>query len=298
MPTTLQNMATPVAPDALPASDACRTLDAEGQRILDRMRTRNPKADPRAILPDVHPSRIPRHIAIIMDGNGRWANQRGFPRAFGHRNGASAVRSVIDECSKLGVEVLTLYSFSMENWKRPSDEVSGLMELYLTYLDGEIERFMAENLRFVQIGRREGLAPQVLAAADRLMEATKNNTGATLVLAVNYGARAEIVDAVRAISAKVAKGEIRPEDICDRMVSDHLYTAGLPDPDLLIRTAGEMRVSNYLLWQISYAELHVTDVLWPDFAAKDLHAAIRDYARRTRKFGGLVDTQPGAPAKG
>ncbi len=252
-----------------------------------RIRLANPKADPLGRLPDVHPQRIPRHIAIIMDGNGRWARQRGFPREFGHRNGAAAVRAVIEECGALGVEVLTLYSFSMENWKRPVGEVSALMQLYMTYLEGEIEKFMKENLRFRQIGRREGLAPEVLEAADRLTELTKHNTGSTLCLAVNYGSRAEIVDAVRAIAEKVRRGELSPQQITDATVAEHLYTAGLPDPDLLIRTAGEMRVSNYLLWQISYAELHVTDVLWPDFGSADLHAAIRDYAKRNRKFGGL-----------
>jgi undecaprenyl diphosphate synthase len=275
----------PTATAAAPASPFAG--DPSAIAAVERLRRRAPKADPMGRLPDVHPERIPRHIAIIMDGNGRWAKQRGFPREFGHRNGAAAVRAVIEECSLLGVEVLTLYSFSMENWKRPQGEVSALMSLYMTYLEAELERFMKENLKFRQIGRRDGLAPEVLEAADRLTEVTKHNTGSTLCLAVNYGARAEIVDAVRAIAERVKRGEISPGDIDDATIHDHLYTAGLPDPDLLIRTAGEMRVSNYLLWQISYAELHVTDVLWPDFGAADLHAAIRDYAGRTRKFGGL-----------
>jgi undecaprenyl diphosphate synthase len=253
------------------------------------MQARNPKADPVGRLPDVHPARIPRHIAIIMDGNGRWAKQRGFPRVFGHRSGAAAVRGIIEECGKLGVEVLTLYSFSSENWKRPAEEISALMQLYTSYIEGELERMQQENIRFLQIGRRDGLAPDVLEAADRLMEATKQNTGATLCLAVNYGARGEIVDAVRRIAERVKAGELSPSAITDQTIHDHLYTAGLPDPDLLIRTAGEMRVSNYLLWQISYAELHVTDVLWPDFGVGELHAAIRDYASRTRRFGGLED---------
>ena len=252
------------------------------------MRARNPKADPAAYIPDVHPAKIPRHIAIIMDGNGRWANARNLPRALGHRAGAEVVRTIIEQCGKLGVEVLTLYSFSMENWKRPEAEVSALMQLYMQYIEQELARFMEENIRFRQIGRREGLAPEVLAAADRLTEATKNNTAATLCLAVNYGARTEIVDAVRAIASRVKRGEIDPAQITEDTIHDHLYTAGLPDPDLLIRTAGEMRVSNYLLWQISYAELHVTDTLWPDFGIEDLHTAIRDYASRTRKFGGLA----------
>jgi undecaprenyl diphosphate synthase len=281
MPATTAQSPLPPAPPS-PFAD-----DPSALAAVARIRRANPKADPLGRLPDVHPERIPRHIAIIMDGNGRWARNRGFPREFGHRNGASAVRAVIEECGALGVEVLTLYSFSMENWKRPADEVSALMQLYMAYLEGEIEKFMRENLRFRQIGRRDGLAPEVLQAADRLTEMTKDNTGSTLCLAVNYGARAEIVDAVRAIAQRVKRGELDPGAITDETVHEHLYTAGLPDPDLLIRTAGEMRVSNYLLWQISYAELHVTDVLWPDFGVQDLYAAIRDYAKRTRKFGGL-----------
>ncbi len=262
--------------------------DPDAARVVERMRLRSPHADPLAFLPDVHPAKIPRHIAIIMDGNGRWANQRGLPRVMGHRAGAAAVRPIIEQCGRLGVEVLTLYSFSIENWKRPSDEISALMQLYVQYLEKELLEFMKENIRFVQIGRREGLAPEVLAAADRMAEATRGNTGATLCLAVNYGARTEIVDAVRAIARRAVAGEIAPDQISDQTIHDHLYTAGLPDPDLLIRTAGEMRVSNYLLWQISYAELHVTDVLWPDFGVSQLHAAIRDFAKRTRKFGGLA----------
>lgn len=251
------------------------------------LRARFPAAAPLERLPDVHPERIPRHIAIIMDGNGRWAQERGFPRIFGHRNGAAAVRTVLEECKGLGVEVLTLYSFSLENWKRPEDEVAALMHLYELYLDGEREALVRQNIRFRQIGRREGLPQPVLDAADRLTEATARSNGPTLCIAVNYGSRAEITDAARAIAQRVARGEISPDQIDERMFAQHLYTAGLPDPDLLIRTAGEMRVSNYLLWQISYAELHVTPRLWPDFGVKDLHAAIRDFAGRKRRFGGL-----------
>lgn len=231
-----------------------------------------------------------------MDGNGRWAKQRGFPRAFGHRNGAAAVRSVLEECGRLGVEVLTLYSFSIENWKRPADEVQGLMDLYTAYLEGELDRLMRENIRFRQLGRREGLPEAVLNTVDRIVAMTAGNTGATLCLAVNYSSRAEITDACREIAREAAAGRIRAEEITPEMISARLYTAGLPDPDLLIRTAGEMRVSNYLLWQISYAELHVTPVLWPDFGVPELHAAIRDYAGRSRRFGGLDDsTAPCAP---
>jgi undecaprenyl diphosphate synthase len=258
------------------------------------MRARNPKADPLSRLPDVDPARIPRHIAIIMDGNGRWAQERGFPRIFGHRNGARSVREVIQECGVLGVEILTLYSFSLENWKRPDEEVGALMELCKTYLEGELGEMMREGLRFKVIGRREGLPPEVLAGIDLVTEMTKDNTAATLCLAINYGSRAEIVDATRAIARRIAAGEISPNQIDESLIDSSLYTAGLPDPDLLIRTAGEMRVSNYLLWQISYAELYVTDTYWPDFGAAELQAAVRAYAARRRRFGGLADGNKGA----
>lgn len=266
-----------------------RAIDAAARETIARMRRRSPKADPLARLPDVSPLRIPRHIAIIMDGNGRWAQARGLPRMFGHRSGAAVVRTIVEECGLLGVECLTLYSFSLDNWKRPSDEVQALMELYTTYIEGETEQIMAANIRFRQIGRREGLPTRVLDAVDRLTALTAGNTGPTLCLAVNYGARAEIVDAARALAERVKRGELQPHQIDESAISHHLYTHGLSDPDLLIRTAGEMRVSNYLLWQISYAELHVTDVLWPDFGVDDLHRAIRDFASRSRRFGGLQD---------
>ena len=284
----MSTLAAPSAPVSVPSGSPFAG-DAAAVAAVARMRARNPKADPLARVPDVHPDRIPRHIAIIMDGNGRWANQRGFPRIFGHRNGAAAVRAVMEECGRLGVEVLTLYSFSMENWKRPTAEVSALMDLYAMYVEGESDGLMRENIRFVQIGRREGLPENVLGAVDGLMRRTAGNTAGTLCLAVNYGARAEITDAVRAIARRVKRGEIDPESITPETVAQNLYTAGLPDPDLLIRTAGEMRVSNYLLWQISYAELHVTPTLWPDFGIEHLHAAVRDYASRSRRFGGLQD---------
>lgn len=261
--------------------------DAGAQSMIAALRANNPKADPLSRLPDLHPAKLPRHIAIIMDGNGRWAQERGFPRIFGHRNGASAVREVLNECRVLGTEVLTLYSFSMENWKRPTDEVESLMYMYSLYLEGERETLVRENMRFRQVGRREGLPTAVLAAADRLTEATSKNTGPTLCIAVNYGSRAEITDAMRSLARRVKNGELSPDEIDERHIDGSLYTAGLPDPDLLIRTAGEMRVSNYLLWQISYAELHVTPTLWPDFGVANLHAAIRDFASRRRRFGGL-----------
>jgi len=292
---------TPASTASTPADAAVTALesisDPSAREAVARMRRVSPEADPTAILPDVHPTRIPRHVAIIMDGNGRWATERGFPRIFGHRNGAAAVRRTISEAGRLGIEVLTLYSFSIENWTRPAEEVIALMSLYLQYMEGERDELVRNNIRLRQIGRRDGLPPEALAALDRTLEATAGCTGPTLCLAVNYGARAEIADAARAIARAVRDGTLDPESVNEQTVSERLYTAGLPDPDLLIRTAGEMRVSNYLLWQISYAELFVTDVFWPDFGEADLHAAVRAYASRRRRFGGL-DGEPARPSSG
>ena len=238
---------------------------------------------------EVTPPRRPRHIAIIMDGNGRWARQRKEPRIAGHRAGARAVRDVVSECGRLDIEALTLYSFSSENWKRPAEEVDALMSLYLESLIKERDDLVEKNVRFLQIGRRDGLSPSVLKAVDETVAATRSCTGLNLIVAVNYGSRAEITDAVRAIAGKVHRGELDAQSIDEQTIADHLYTAGLPDPDLLIRTAGEHRISNYLLWQISYAELYITPVYWPDFTIAELHEAIRDYAKRDRRFG-AVDT--------
>jgi len=247
------------------------------------------------LLPDVPDERIPRHIAVIMDGNGRWAVRRGLERVRGHQEGARTVRDVVTECARLrkhrgGPDFLTLYSFSLENWKRPVTEVSFLMQMYIDYLRAERATMMENNIRFRQIGRLENLPDPVLEEVNVALEQTRDNTGLTLVLALNYGSRAEITDAVRAIAEKVERGEMRAADVDERAISDHLYTCGWPDPDLLVRTAGEMRVSNYLLWQISYAELVVSDVLWPDFGVKDLHAVIRAFASRNRRFGALDHT--------
>lgn len=263
-----------------PFSDDPRAIE-----IVGKMRERTPRADPLARIPDVHPARIPRHIAIIMDGNGRWAQERGFPRIFGHRNGAAAVREVVEECGRLGVEALTLYSFSLENWKRPREEVDALMTLCVAYLEGELDALRRERIRFRVIGRREGLPPEVLRAIDRVVDSTRECTGPTLCLAINYGSRAEIADAVRAVARDVRAGRLDPDTLSEADLSARLYTADLPDPDLLIRTAGEYRVSNFLLWQISYAELFVSDLYWPDFNAAELHRAIRDFAARERRFG-------------
>jgi undecaprenyl diphosphate synthase len=246
-------------------------------------------------LSDLPAARFPRHIAIIMDGNGRWAVQRGLERVRGHQQGAKAVREIVTECARLrknhgGPDFLTLYSFSMENWKRPIDEVTFLMQMYIEYLQKERATMMENNIRFRQIGRLENLPDPVLDEVNITLEETKNNDGLTLVLALNYGSRTEITDAVREIASQAARGEIKPDDVDEGMISNHLYTAGMPDPDLLVRTAGEMRISNYLLWQISYAELYVGDVLWPDFGINDLHAAIRSFASRNRRFGALDHT--------
>lgn len=288
MPTTEPRSVSTPPEDVTPLESIADPRDRE---VVARMRTISPHADPMRHLPDVPVARIPRHIAIIMDGNGRWATARGFPRVFGHRNGASSVRAVVEEAGRLGVEALTLYSFSMENWSRPKEEVGELMRLYLEYMGGEREALVRENIRLRQIGRRDGLPPDALEALDRTIEATGVCTGPTLCLAVNYGSRAEIVDAARALAAKAASGEIDPSAIDESAISKHLYTHGLPDPDLVIRTAGEMRLSNFLLWQLSYAEIVVTDVLWPDFAGAELRDAIRAYASRERRFGGLVNSQ-------
>jgi len=246
-------------------------------------------------LSDIPDNRVPRHIAVIMDGNGRWAVRRGLERIRGHQQGAKAVRSVLTECARLrsehgGPDYLTLYSFSLENWKRPLDEVGFLMQMYIEYLRQERATMMENNIRFAQIGRLENLPEPVLDEVNITLEQTRANTGLTLVLALNYSSRAEITDAVRHIAEKVRGGELCASDIDESTISEHLYTAGMPDPDLLIRTAGEMRVSNYLLWQISYAELYVSEVLWPDFSVGDLHTAIRSFASRNRRFGALDHT--------
>ena len=252
----------------------------------------NPVVTPLEDIPD---NRIPRHIAVIMDGNGRWAVRRGLERIRGHQEGAKTVRRIVTECARLrkergGPDFLTLYSFSLENWKRPATEVTFLMQMYIEYLRAERATMMENNIKFAQIGRLDNLPDPVLDEVNITLDETKNNNGLTLVLALNYGSRAEIVDGVRAIAEKIKSGEIDPRDIDEETISDHLYTAGMPDPDLLIRTAGEMRVSNYLLWQISYAELYVSDVLWPDFVEEQLHEAIRSFASRNRRFGALDHT--------
>lgn len=261
--------------------------DPAAVAALARMRRVNPKADPLAHLPQVHPERIPRHIAFIMDGNGRWAEERGFPRIFGHRNGATAVRSTVEQCGKLGVECVTLYSFSSENWKRPQGEIDALMAMAVMYCDGERDAFVRENIRVRFIGSRKELPREVVQAIENVEAATSACTGPMLCLAMNYGSRQEIVHAVRTLAEKVKTGEIAADSIDETSVADALYTRGIPDPDLVVRTAGELRVSNFLLWQLSYAELYVTPCYWPDFDHAELHKAIVDFASRDRRFGGV-----------
>jgi undecaprenyl diphosphate synthase len=224
---------------------------------------------------------------MIMDGNGRWARQRGLPRIEGHRAGAASVRRVTEECARLGIGQLTLYCLSSENWKRPAEELEFLMELLQTYLVEERPRIMEHNIRVTWIGRREGLKPEAVRELDETVRLSAANTGLCVCLAINYGSRAELADAVRRIAEEVGRKKLDPAAIGEETISERLYTAGMPDPDLLVRTAGEMRVSNFLLWQISYAELWVTEVFWPDFDEAQLHAALRSYAARDRRFGGL-----------
>ncbi len=228
---------------------------------------------------------LPTHVAIIMDGNGRWAAQRNLPRVEGHRRGAESVRAVLRCASKLGIQHLTLYAFSVENWNRPKEEVNTLMKFLARYLKTEQQEMNQNNVRLRAIGQLDRLPKFVREQLDATIASLDQNTGTTLNLALSYGARTELVDAARAIATKAQSGEMAPADIDEQTLSDHLYTAGMPDPDLLIRTSGEMRVSNFLLWQISYAELVVTERLWPDFGEADFRAALEEFAARDRRFG-------------
>jgi undecaprenyl diphosphate synthase len=226
-------------------------------------------------------------VAIIMDGNGRWAVGRGLRRIMGHRQGIKSVRAVVEEGCRLGLDQLTLFCLSVENWKRPPRELQFLMKLLRHFVVNERKELMEQNVRLTMIGRREGLPADVLRELDRTSRLTAGNDGMTLCLAINYGARTEIADAARRLAEDVRAGTITPDQVDDNLFASYLATAGMPDPDLLIRTSGELRVSNFLLWQISYCELWVTEILWPDFRADDLLEACRAYAARERKFGGL-----------
>jgi undecaprenyl diphosphate synthase len=236
----------------------------------------------------IDPNRLPAHIAIIMDGNGRWANKRHLPRVAGHKAGVGPVRSTVETCARMGIQALTLYAFSVENWKRPRAEVDTLWRLLHYYLRKELPDLQKNGIRLQAIGRVEALPPHVIRELESVVEATSGNRKLLVNLAVNYGGRAEIVDAVNAILDRARlEGRLPSLEIDERAIAEHLYTSSLPDPDLLIRTSGEMRISNFLLWQIAYAELYVTDTLWPDFSRTDLLQAVLAYQKRDRRYGGL-----------
>jgi undecaprenyl diphosphate synthase len=257
--------------------EALRSSDLEEERLL------------RALDAD----RLPQHIAIIMDGNGRWAQRRHLPRVAGHRVGTQAARTVIETCASLGINALTLYAFSMENWRRPKAEIDFLMRLLREYLRKELPIIHRNNIRMLVIGRHDQLPDEVRADIDRAMEQTAGNTGMKLAVALNYGGRAEIVDAFNRILDRVRNNNngLASHAVDEELISQNLYTAGLPDPDLLIRTSGEMRVSNFLLWQIAYAEIYVTETLWPDFSRAQLYTALLDFQKRERRYGGLTETR-------
>jgi undecaprenyl diphosphate synthase len=241
-----------------------------------------------ALANSIDPNRLPAHVAIIMDGNGRWARKRSLPRAAGHKAGVEAVRITVETCKRLGIQALTLYAFSVENWKRPRAEVDTLWRLLRVYLRRELPEILSNGIRFTCIGRLDGLPPQVRQELQNAIDATAHNRGMQLNVAINYSGRAELVDAINAIVEDARlEGRLRDLRIDEEAIASRLYTADLPDPDLLIRTSGEMRISNFLLWQIAYAELYVTDTLWPDFRRADLMHAILDYQKRDRRFGGL-----------
>src|SRR3954454_7837413 len=241
------------------------------------------------IATQLDPKRLPAHVAIIMDGNGRWARQRNLVRIIGHKAGVAAVRSTVETCAQLGIEALTLYAFSVENWKRPRLEIEGLWHLLRRYLRRELPTLMENDIQLVAIGRLESLPGSVQAELQSVMDKTRHNRGMRLNLAINYGGRTELIDAVNSIleNAKL-EGNLSSLEITEESIRSHLYTAGLRDPDLLIRTSGEMRLSNFLLWQIAYAELYVTDTLWPDFNRTNLLEAIFEFQNRERRFGGVT----------
>jgi len=251
--------------------------------------TRTSPAPAVAALDGLEPHKIPRHIAIIMDGNRRWAKQRGWMAVRGHSVGARTTRDIIQECVNLKIPALTLYTFSTENWKRPSSEVSALLRLITRNLKQELPDMITNNIRVRHAGRREGLPGHLVRQLDECMNSTAHNTGLILNLALNYGGRAELTDVFQQLLREVQAGRLRPEEVDEARIGAALCTAGQPEPDLMIRTGGEMRISNFLPWQIAYAELWVTPTLWPDFTPDELHRAILDFSRRDRRFGGVKD---------
>jgi undecaprenyl diphosphate synthase len=253
-----------------------------------------PPGDPdRGLVDQVNFANLPVHVAVIMDGNGRWAAQRHLPRVEGHRAGIDAVRDTVETAARLGIKVLTLYAFSVENWKRPAAEVGTLMMLLKRYLRSELRTILANDIRFRVIGRMEALGSDIQDELNHAIDRTRGNSGMLFNIALNYGGRAEIVDAAR----RAIQAGIRPEDLDEDQFARFLYTAGQPDPDLLVRTSGEMRVSNYLLWQIAYAEIYVTDTLWPDFRRRHLIEAVLAYQKRERRYGGITSSPAAIGAK-
>jgi len=231
--------------------------------------------------------RIPAHVALILDGNGRWAKKRGLPRQMGHKKGCETVEQIVEDAARLGIRYLTVYGFSTENWKRPEEEVGALMQLFRYYTKRLLKIASESNVRVKMIGERNRFAPDIIEGINQLEQQTSANTGLTFIIAVNYGGRDEITRAARKIAADATSGKIKAEDLTETMFASYLDTADIPDPDLLIRTSGELRLSNYLLWQLAYSELYVTDCLWPDFNRDELLEAIRQYNKRDRRFGGI-----------
>jgi len=240
------------------------------------------------MLEQIDRAKVPRHIAIIMDGNGRWAESQSLPRAKGHIEGVRRVENIIDTAQEIGIKVITLFTFSTENWDRPENEVSLIMNILTAVLDKKLQKLKNDNIQLRTIGRTERIPKALLETIQSVINATKNNTGLIVNLAFNYGARVEIIDAVQSIAKAVEAGKLKAEDICEKTISDSLYTRGLPDPDLLIRTSGEQRISNFLLWQLSYAEFYFTEKFWPDFDSNEFKKAILNYQNRERRYGKLI----------
>lgn len=256
--------------------------------LLFRKAKDGAEEEEKRLLARIDRSRLPLHIAIIMDGNGRWAQKKGLPRSFGHRAGVESLREVVKACVELEIKFLTVYAFSTENWKRPQEEINTLMNLLIEYLQKELDELCANGIRINPIGKLFELPVSAREAVLAARERSRHNKGLTLNVALNYGSRSELVEAVRTIAQKASAGELAPEEVDEELVSSHLYTAGQPDPDLLIRPSGDYRVSNFLLWQLAYTEFWLTPVLWPDFRRVHLLQAIVDYQGRQRRFGGLL----------
>jgi len=259
--------------------------------MIDLRKLAEPGSIEETLLDKIDLKRLPRHVAVIMDGNGRWARARNLPRVEGHRSGIASVREIVETAARLELQVITLYAFSVENWKRPRYEVATLMMLLKEYLRKELQTLMENNIRFTPIGRIEGLDPSVQRELRYAQEKTAGNTGLLFQIALNYGGRAEIVDTVNRIMSTLREKEMSDALIDESFFADHLYTANVADPDLLIRTSGELRVSNFLLWQIAYAEIHVTKVLWPDFRRRHLFEAIIDFQSRDRRYGAVEESE-------